>query len=314
MAFHSALLVVQVALALALVAGKTSCVPNTSPKSSPDARQLASGKSVNKQLQTCQKMLEAAAKAVETSVSVPDCGSLGIKRGDPCMVALADIVPTQASVGFEQVELRGLKIRRHIEQRTLLGYLEQNPEPIVVGPNRRLHIIDHHHLGAALYKEGVQRTFGVIIEDLSHLAENDFWQVMSHCQWVYPKDEKGQSIGYHELPKDLAGLKDNPYRSLAGFVRKSNGFAKIPEPFIEFRWAEFFQEHLNLKPEEIQANYEQAIQAALELAHSPLAEKANLPGYTASSAEAQKMSKELLSAPPSLMRCQAATDAAAKNR
>ena len=36
-------------------------------------------------------------------------------------------------------------------------------------------------------------------------------------------------------------MRDDPYRSLAGEVRKAGGYAKDSAPFTEFLWADFFR-------------------------------------------------------------------------
>ena len=39
----------------------------------------------------------------------------------------------------------------------------------------------------------------------------------------------------------MSKLKDDPYRSLAGEVRKAGGYAKDSSPYTEFLWADFFR-------------------------------------------------------------------------
>lgn len=40
-----------------------------------------------------------------------------------------------------------------------------------------------------------------------------------------------RSVSFH------AGLKDDPFRSVAAFTRYAGGYHKSPQPFAEFRWA-----------------------------------------------------------------------------
>jgi hypothetical protein len=44
----------------------------------------------------------------------------------------------------------------------------------------------------------------------------------------------------------IADLIDDPYRSLAGFVRKRGGFVKTEKPYVEFAWADFFRTRVRL--------------------------------------------------------------------
>jgi hypothetical protein len=43
------------------------------------------------------------------------------------------------------------------------------------------------------------------------------------------------------MPRRLTELEDDPYRSLAGLVRREGGYAKDQAPFVEFLWADFFR-------------------------------------------------------------------------
>jgi hypothetical protein len=43
------------------------------------------------------------------------------------------------------------------------------------------------------------------------------------------------------LPKTVAGLIDDPFRSLAGELRRAGGFAKDTTPFSEFLWTDFLR-------------------------------------------------------------------------
>ena len=59
------------------------------------------------------------------------------------------------------------------------------------------------------------------------MVERDaFWGVMDNKRWVYPYDAKGERRHFKDLPKSVADLKDDPFRSLAGELRRAGGFAK----------------------------------------------------------------------------------------
>ena len=70
-------------------------------------------------------------------------------------------------------------------------------------------------------------------------------------------------------------LLDDPYRSLAGYVRNAGGFDKTPTAFAEFLWADFFRTRVTIGP--TRADFNNAVQRALPLAGSN--EAAGLPGY-----------------------------------
>ena len=114
--------------------------------------------------------------------------------------------------------------------------------PVVVGPGGQRYLIDHHHLARALHDEGVDSVFVTVIGDLGKADPAHFWND------GFPRldasvDEKGQRRAYAELPKTVEGLKDDPYRSLSGALRRQGGFARDSTPFSEFVWAEFSAAH-----------------------------------------------------------------------
>ena len=70
-------------------------------------------------------------------------------------------------------------------------------------------------------------------------------------------------------------LKDDPFRSLAGELRRAGGFAKDTTPFSEFLWADFLRRRLSRK--DVDADFEKAIEKGLSLARSK--DAIYLPGW-----------------------------------
>ena len=68
---------------------------------------------------------------------------------------------------------------------------------------------------------------------------------------------------------------DDPYRSLAGALRRLGGYAKDTTPFSEFLWADFLRRRIDRK--EIEDHLKRAVNKALELAKSRDADY--LPGW-----------------------------------
>jgi hypothetical protein len=73
----------------------------------------------------------------------------------------------------------------------------------------------------------------------------------------------------------VKGLVDDPYRSLAGYVRNAGGYVKTDAVFAEFLWADFFRHRVRIGPG--RAGFEAAVQRAMALAHDPAA--GELPGF-----------------------------------
>jgi len=82
-------------------------------------------------------------------------------------------------------------------------------------------------------------------------------------------------------------MEDDPYRSLAGFVRMEGGFQKTTTPYAEFVWADYYRKQIPLKL--LKKNFDKALQWATRLAATP--EVSNLPGYVAKSAEKKEKKK-----------------------
>ena len=102
-----------------------------------------------------------------------------------------------------------------------------------------------------------------------------------------PYDAKGRRQAYTAMPQKLSQLSDDPYRSLAGQVRKAGGYAKDTTPFAEFVWADFFRPLLTRKQLQLNDNGvidPMVLTEALAMAHSTAARC--LPGWSGRQSEA----------------------------
>jgi hypothetical protein len=195
-------------------------------------------------------------------------------------VAIKDLRPTQITVGMREV---AEKRKRWRETGTKKGekFLGKHTMPVVLGPKHRHYIIDHHHLARALYEEDVHDVAVTVVANLSKLEIDAFWVVMDNRNWMHPFDADGQRRHYKDIPKSVTGMVDDPFRSLAGELRRSGGFAKDTTPFSEFLWAHFLRQHVKRK--EVARDFARAVETALELAKSKDADY--LPGWCGPSPE-----------------------------
>jgi hypothetical protein len=191
-------------------------------------------------------------------------------------IVLSRLRPTQFTVGMLEVKFKRKRLRM-LEKRPgeLVDYILELPIRVVIGPQEKVYVIDHHHLALALLKEGFQTAPMVIEADFSQLDLPAFWTKMQAVQWVHLVSGKGKPKTVDSLPKCLEDMKDDPYRSLAGFVRVAGGYAKTPAPFAEFQWAEFFRPRVEKK--DLRTRFEKTVNKCVQLAAS--AEAAGLPGY-----------------------------------
>jgi hypothetical protein len=105
--------------------------------------------------------------------------------------------------------------------------------------------------------------------------------VLDHHGWVHPYDPSGQRQNFGDIPESVTSLQDDPFRSLAGELRRVGGFAKESTPFGEFLWADFLRQRL--QRQSLEADFDSAVTQALQLAKSDEAEY--LPGWSGPHAE-----------------------------
>jgi hypothetical protein len=189
-------------------------------------------------------------------------------------VRIKDLRPTQMSVGMREVEA---KRKRWAEMgaKKRDRFLGRHMMPVLRGPKDGLYIIDHHHLSRALHEEGVSDVLVTAVADLRALGTDEFWTFVDNRGWLHPFDKKGRRRPVEDLPRSVAGLEDDPFRSLAGELRRMGGFAKDTTPFSEFLWADFLRRRI--KTQLVQKDFRRALEKAMELGRSQAAN--HLPGW-----------------------------------
>jgi hypothetical protein len=189
-------------------------------------------------------------------------------------IAIKDLYPTQLTVGLIEVEDKKKRLLA-MSAKDQQSFLQDHPMPVVVGPQNRLFITDHHHLARAASAAGIAQSYYQVLDDLGSLNLDGFWIEMNKNQWVHPLDEHGVRHQYSQIPEHVDALVDDVYRSLAGYVRDAGGYDKTPAAFAEFVWADFFRR--NIAIEEVTANFHAVVPHAHDLAKSKIAK--GLPGF-----------------------------------
>jgi hypothetical protein len=189
-------------------------------------------------------------------------------------VAIDDLRPTQITVGIREVNEKR-KRWRELAAKAGGQFLGKHMIPVVLGPKGRNYVIDHHHLARALHEEGVKQVAVTHIANLSELDQDAFWRVMDNRSWMHPFDSRGERRAYKDIPKSVADLVDDPFRSLAGELRRAGGFAKDTTPFSEFLWADFLRRRMKRKS--VERDFPLAIKKAKKLAKSK--DAGYLPGW-----------------------------------
>src|SRR3981081_3934198 len=178
-------------------------------------------------------------------------------------IPILSLHPTQVTSVMREVKEERKRWRDHASKKKQAELLGKHPVPVVLGPEKRHYVIDHHHLARSLHDEGVKDILVTIIAALTMVDRDAFWGVLDNHRWVYPYDAKGERRHFSDIPKSVAELNDDPFRSLAGELRRIGGFAKDTTPFSEFLWADFLRRKLSRK--NLEDNFEKALEKALGL-------------------------------------------------
>ncbi len=195
-------------------------------------------------------------------------------------IPITDLRPTQMTVGMREVQEKRKRLRDHPTKK-IGKFLGSHMIPVVQGPKGRLYVVDHHHLALALHKERIGDVLVTVISNLEDLDGDAFWTVLDHHGWSHPYDDEGRRRTFRDIPKSLAELADDPYRSLAGEIRRAGGFAKDTTPFSEFLWADFFRR--GVKRKLVENKFRAAVREAMIMAKSR--EARYLPGWCGPSDE-----------------------------
>ena len=106
-------------------------------------------------------------------------------------VSIADLRPTQITVGMMEVKDKQARLRKRPSKK-IGKFLGDHMIPVILGPNGRHYVIDHHHLTRALCEEGIKDVLVMVVTDLSMLDIESFWTVLDHRSWVHPYDAQGR--------------------------------------------------------------------------------------------------------------------------
>ncbi|MFI4973315.1 MAG: ParB-like protein [Caulobacterales bacterium] len=187
---------------------------------------------------------------------------------------IADLKPTQITVGLREVKAKRQEWR-HRSAMKGSEFLGTHMIPTVLGPKRRHYVTDHHHLARALLDEGVKVVLVTVQADLSQLSTAGFWKFLDNRAWCHPYDAAGHRRDFDAIPGSIAKLDDDPYRSLAGELRRAGGFAKDTTPFSEFLWADFLRGEVSRKM--VDGDFPAALKKAVKLSKDK--KSAYLPGW-----------------------------------
>ena len=186
-------------------------------------------------------------------------------------VPIMNLRPTQITVGMREVRPKAQSWRDPLGKK--VDFLGRHLMPVVWGPKEQYYIIDHHHLALALHREGEKEIATTVVADLRSCRAKAFG-LLDNRGWLHPFDADGKRRSYDDV-RSGCGLVDDPYRSLAGELRRAGGFAKDTTPFSEFLWADFLRRHI--KRPLLERDFNRALALAMKYAKGP--QTGYLPGW-----------------------------------
>ena len=189
-------------------------------------------------------------------------------------ITIETLRPTQITVGMREVQAKQKSWQQQAPKKRA-EFLGRHMIPVIRGPKDRLYVLDHHHLSLALHNEGVENVLVSAVVDLRTLSKDEFWVYLDNRCWAHPYDASGRRRDFDDIPGKISGLKDDPFRSVAGELRRIGGFAKDITPFSEFLWADFMRRRISRSLAE--DDFAKALKQAMKLAKSE--EASYLPGW-----------------------------------
>jgi hypothetical protein len=91
--------------------------------------------------------------------------------------------PTQITVGMIEVEDKREHLKK-LDRGETRDFLRDHPIPAVFGPEDKVYLTDHHHLGRALSEAKIEHGFFLVEADFSKLDDQRFWTTIRANAWV----------------------------------------------------------------------------------------------------------------------------------
>ncbi len=169
---------------------------------------------------------------------LPPC-SIEMITGAKCTYKIEDLHPTQPEVGQYQVKKK-VKEFESLSEHKIEKVIEKKIVPVVIGPEGKLYLIDHHHTSLALLETGHKKVDVVVKENWSNLDLKTFWEKMNAEKYCFLKKADGSIADplSKAFPKSLRECGDNPYRSLVWIMSEEGLLKEVEIPYYEFYLSE----------------------------------------------------------------------------
>ena len=169
---------------------------------------------------------------------LPPC-SIEMIAGAKCTSKIEDLHPTQPEVGQYQVKKK-VEEFENLSEHEIEKVIEKKIVPVVIGPEGKLYLIDHHHNSLALLKTGNKNVHILVKENWSNLELKTFWEKMNTEKYCFLKKADGSIADplSKVFPKSLRECGDNPYRSLVWIMSEEGLLKEVEIPYYEFYLSE----------------------------------------------------------------------------
>jgi hypothetical protein len=198
---------------------------------------------------------------------------------------LLDLHPTQFALGLVQVKVKMAKTRE-VPAGARDAFLARTPIVVVRGPAGHFHVIDHHHWTRAWIDLGIEQAPVHIKADFGKLDRPAFLSALDGHGWIHPYDERGRKVGIDRLPRSVADMPDDPYQSLAAFLRAAGVFENPGEFNAKFAWADYLRKYVTGNSTTIEG-FAEMLAMAFHIANTE--EASALPGYRADNMSSAKV-------------------------
>jgi hypothetical protein len=142
-----------------------------------------------------------------------------LKVGDITYIPINNLTPGQLRYAQPVVQTKVAGQKKigliHDDSKSTLAKTEKDAVPVIKAPFG-LVIKDKHHETLAAIRVGAQTVPVHIVDDLSNLTTEEFWQKAEEKGHVYPYNLKGE----RQIPTSFADLQDDPNRQFATIISR----------------------------------------------------------------------------------------------
>ena len=188
-------------------------------------------------------------------------------------VSLSSVLPTQINEGFAEVNYKTAGYDDLTSLAAVDANLQGYIEPVVIGPDGALYLLDGHHtltaVSNSVWGASNPTVYVNVVANYSNLTESQFWNTLAANNLVLPLNNGvAQTIDPTTgapIPTSLTSLISDPYRGLEYSILKNKsstlfptaanitsaigastpGLDKITGFYSDFIWAQAYQDALS---------------------------------------------------------------------